>query len=240
MSSATDQLPVICNFPPPEQLHRKKSGRPSLSIDAIIQRTRQSGTPSAKLIDFDDRERLASLEEAEVEFHKKESQLAQTRAELAERERVVNETELLLSARERLLDDREALLQNVSLDEDSILLRKNLTATKEALELANHNLAGKDKTIASLRARIEELKAQNKEQADSAEPSKPASLDQVSHPSLADQVAFLREREAFIEASENTLFDKAQSLQEWETRLQQSEHDQIAEDPSSAISTKGP
>ncbi|HKJ89547.1 MAG TPA: hypothetical protein VJ960_00325 [Oceanipulchritudo sp.] len=228
MSTATDQLPEICNFPPPEQLLRKNGNRPGLSIDAIIQRTRHSGTQSGKLIDFGEKERLASLEEAEIEFHEKESHLAQTRAELAERERVVNETELLLAARERLLNDREALLQNVSVDGDTLLLQKNLRDAKEALELANRNLAGKDQTIASLRARIEDLKARNEEQAESAGPARPESLEQVSHPSLAEQVAFLRERETFIEASENTLFDKAQSLQEWETRLQQSEHDQSA------------
>lgn len=44
-------------------------------------------------------------------------------------------------------------------------------------------------------------------------------------PSLEEQVAFLRVLEAFIEQSENTLFEKAQSLQEWEMRLQQLEHD---------------
>lgn len=228
MSTATDQLPEICNFPPPEQLRRKNGNRPGLSIDAIIQRTRHSGTQAGNLIDFGEKERLASLEEAEIEFHEKESHLAQTRAELAERERVVNETEILLAARERLLDDREALLQNVSVDGDTLLLQKNLRDAREALELANRNLAGKDQTIASLRARIEDLKARNEEHAESTEAARPESLEQVSHPSLAEQVAFLREREAFIEASENTLFDKAQSLQEWETRLQQSEHDQSA------------
>ncbi|MFO7726591.1 MAG: hypothetical protein R6V45_13730, partial [Oceanipulchritudo sp.] len=214
MSSATDQLPKVCNFPPPEQLRRKNGSRPGLSIDAIIQRTRHSGTQSGNLIDFGKNDRLASLEEAEIEFHEKETHLAQTRAELAERERVVNETELLLTARERLLNDREALLQNVSVDEDQVLLRKNLSDTKKALELANRNLAGKDQTIASLRARIEDLKARNEEEAEASGPTRLESLDQVSHPSLADQVAFLREREAFIEQSENTLFDKAQSLQE--------------------------
>lgn len=47
----------------------------------------------------------------------------------------------------------------------------------------------------------------------------------ITDKSLAEQVAFLKEREAFIEESENKLFDKAQNLQEWETRLQQKEHD---------------
>jgi hypothetical protein len=42
----------------------------------------------------------------------------------------------------------------------------------------------------------------------------------------------LREREAFIEESENTLFSKAQELQEWEARLQQEQ--EMAERKASA------
>jgi hypothetical protein len=130
---------------------------------------------------------------------------------------VLDNRELLLSAR---------LVESVP-DQKITLLEKSLNDSRHALSQANHALADMEGIISSLRAEIENIKSV------SLEPEQEFSDEQVdgyagiTDKSLAEQVAFLREREAFIEESENVLFDKAQHLQEWETRLEQQEHDRV-------------
>jgi chromosome segregation ATPase len=233
MPTGSAQVSEICLFPRSRPGPDRPAPRSGPSIEAILQRTRASRLEANNLIEFGGREHLESIQAAEIDLHAREKELVKERSDLAERERVVNETELLLAARERLLDDREAALAHATLDQDTLALRKSLTDTREALTLANNALAEKDKALASLRIEIDSLKDQLEEARSRPEPASsqspdthaPPSLDDISDPSLAEQVAFLREREAFIEQSENTLFDKAQALQEWETRLQQQEHD---------------
>jgi chromosome segregation ATPase len=154
---------------------------------------------------------------------------AADQAALAERERACREMEMLQAARKRLLDQRHAVL-NACTPADTPAqqarlrdLEAMLNRTRAELDAANAALAQRDQQIEDLLNRIPATAPSNETTA--AQPVEVDSSDAISHPSLQDQVAFLREREAFIEQSENTLFEKAQHLQEWESRLQQIEHD---------------
>lgn len=193
-----------------------------LSVDAILKRTRPGRQRPRNLIPFDDQEHNSPSSykpesEPATHLHEQQQHLFQLRANLVERERVVNESELLIAARERLLDNREQLLQNRLAssegNERTTLLQRSLDETRQALTLANQAINEKDQQIADLQQQI----AQPAPHA----PATPDPLLTVTDSSLEEQLALLREREAFIEESENTLFAKAQELQEWETRLQQ-------------------
>ena len=105
----------------------------------------------------------------------------------------------------RFGSDREEGIRKCSLDSARILGQMN----SELDEMRE--------TVIRQKAEIEELKS--------------ASTDAyavVTDKSLEEQVAFLQERETFIEQSENVLFDKAQHLQEWEARLEQAERGQAS------------
>ncbi len=202
-----------------------------LSIDAILKRTRPGEKPANNLIPFAEEEDVPLTEPPETaeDLMVLEKRLFRRRAEITERERVVNESELLLSARERLLDNREQLLAErmsaFTKDGDTEWLQKTLAETREALTMANDSLAEKEAMLEQLRAEIGELK-KNPPASPPESPVKGEEDDSyagVRDPSLSEQVALLKEREAFIEESENTLFNKAQELQEWETRLQQAQ-----------------
>jgi hypothetical protein len=238
----TTALPKFADFPDPRPAYRKPILKSKISVDAILQRTNPAQRPANSLAYLDVGDCFASLEEEENELREKERELVKLNAETNERIRVVRETEILLDAREKLLDDRESVLaQRLSgTGEDSALaaLEHSLAESRRALVQANQSIAEKEEIIASLRAEIEALKAAAPAPcaiaSDTAEDSGEAPYGGISHKSLAEQVAFLREREAFIEQSENVLFDKAQHLQEWETRLQQREHDHASEHRASA------
>jgi hypothetical protein len=229
MSSTAADPPPFIDFPDPRPSASKPKADAGLSIDAILQRTHPSKRPANSLIDLGVQECFDSLEAEEGALRERERETARLRADTLERERVVRETELLLGARERLLDDREkvlaARLANPA-DQNVAALDKSLKDTRDALFRANESVNEKERIIAALRAEMEELRAARPASAESASADAPTTYADITHKSLAEQVAFLKEREAFIEQSENTLFDKAQTLQEWETRLQQSEHDQ--------------
>lgn len=233
-TAANSNLPKFADFPDPRPAAAtKKQDNPGgLSIDAILQRTHPKKRPSNSLIDLGVEECFASLEAEEDALRAREREVAKQRAEADERVRVVRETEILLEAREKILDDREQVLAkrlaSSSSDASASIaaLDKSLHETRDSLGEANNALVEKEQVIAALRREMEELKAAAAATPAAADEDRPLDYDDITHKSLADQVAFLREREAFIEQSENTLFDKAQNLQEWETRLQQSEHDQ--------------
>lgn len=218
------------NFPDPRPGHKrpKLEGKPS--VDAILQRTNPSERPASDLVYLGVEDCFATLEAEEFAFKEKEREMARLRAETEERIRVVKETEILLEAREKLLDDREEMLagrmNHHSSEGESAALDKSLKDTRQALNFANKSIAEKETIIAALRAELEQLKAARPIPASGGADSALNSYHDITHKSLAEQVAFLREREAFIEQSENTLFDTAQNLQEWEARLEQREHDQ--------------
>ena len=226
----SEEQPIKADFPNPYKERGKEKGQSELSIDAILRRTHPSQRRVNSLADTGIQAQFKALETSEKALAERERGLLQLRTEVIERERIVRETEILLNARERLLDDRESVLRarhvHGSDDENLLAFEKSLKDTREALAEANDALFEKETFISELRAELDELKERVANASTAGEPAQVSSYEAINHPSLAEQVAFLQEREAFIEQSENTLFDKAQSLQEWETRLQQNEHDQ--------------
>jgi archaellum component FlaC len=241
MPEPIKDLPGNPNFPDPrfEKPDKRKSLRlrPS-SIDAMIREgaIEEVEEPGSG-IQYDDR--AAALRDEAEALQKKEKEHAQLLAETLERVRIVRETEILLTSRERLLDKREAILSarvsSRSSDADIEALEQSLEETRNTLATANKVLDEKEEVITGLREEIAELES-TLDQVTSPDQAttpvqeantKPSDYDSITDMSLQEQVAFLKEREAFIEQSENVLFDKAQNLQEWETRLQQIQHDQV-------------
>lgn len=219
-------------FPAPKAQLRLRPAQPEsapakqdkeISLASILQKTDPTTRASSsftKTIEAAESpsESVSAADAKLMELAQLQRDLTTQRAELAERERAHRETEMLLSARQRLLDQRQAVIAATVSSNPAALraLESQLNEFREALEAAQRDLAAKDAEVQALQtAAIGE------------EPlAGITSLDQITAPELSEQVAFLREREAFIEASENTLFEKAQSLQEWETRLEQAAHDQ--------------
>ncbi|HSH09910.1 MAG TPA: hypothetical protein VK995_05950 [Oceanipulchritudo sp.] len=237
--SVPERVPELVefpNFPPPERKARITAGP---SIDNILRRMNPAKSvdnpfnpfsPVSPAVKIETEASSTSLEQEREELREQQREFAAIKAESLERIRVARELETLLAARERLLDDREAMLSSRIVEDlpnqGVFSLQKSLNQTRQALNQASQSLAEKDVLISGLRAEIENLKAARSNS--KAGPAGPVDgYEDVTHESLAEQVAFLKEREAFIEESENVLFDKAQHLQEWETRLQQSEHDQV-------------
>lgn len=231
------------NFPDPRPKNKRPKLEPGLSIDAILQRTNPSRKPSDRLADLGIEDCFASLESEDAALREEERRLSRLRAETFERIRVVRESEILIEAREKVLDEREAVLSkrlaSTLPDQNLEELDKALKAARLSLREANAALSEKENIIASLYSEIEELKADRPFKELSEDDIDTISYQDVTHKSLAEQVAFLKEREAFIEQSENTLFDKAQNLQEWETRLQQMEHDQSSGEYPQQAGAKG-
>lgn len=198
-----------------------------LSLDKILQKTDPGNRTAGSIAENALSEEIRALDKAAAELASQRRSFAADQAALAERERACREMEMLQAARKRLLDQRHAVL-NACTPADTPAqqarlrdLEAMLDRTRAELDAANTALAERDQKIAELLNRISAIEALPDNSAD----QQAENTDAISHPSLQDQVAFLREREAFIEQSENTLFEKAQHLQEWESRLQQIEHD---------------
>jgi chromosome segregation ATPase len=227
------------------------------SVDAMLQDEQASAEITNEVSDLglELEDRAVNLSREKVALEKREREHDKLLAETLERVRVVRETEILLASRERLLDKREAILStkrsNQSADEQIAVLEQSLQETRDTLETTNQILDEKEEVISTLREEIEQLNAalleapanapapESTPAPEQAEPASP--YDKITHESLEEQVAFLKEREAFVEQSENVLFEKAQNLQEWETRLQQIQHDQVkAELKASLGEDKGP
>jgi hypothetical protein len=124
-----------------------------------------------------------------------EASLSDFHNELVRRERDLNEKEIRLRERERTLWENEALLTA----KESILRMDAARGTSATIESPFT-----DSALALDNFR-EELKRQEDK--------------------LRRDREQLREREAFIELSENTLFDKAQALEERAAQVEQAEED---------------
>lgn len=241
MSASSTELPIHPNFPDP-RLEPKMARRKSLSlrmksVDAMLKEEATGEDVSNELSDMQFDDRAAALREEADALQQKEKENAKLLAETLERVRIVRETEILLANRERLLDKREAVLSakvsNRSSDANIEALEQTLEETRNNLAAVNKVCEEKEQVISKLHEEIAELE-DTLDQATTPgqemvpqQPQKPSDYDSITHETLQEQVAFLKEREAFIEQSENVLFDKAQNLQEWETRLQQVQHDQV-------------
>ncbi|MEX0330614.1 MAG: hypothetical protein AB3N64_04250 [Puniceicoccaceae bacterium] len=243
MSAAPEQIPEVVNFPDPRKFpdprtfpdprkgleQRKKRKRISLprpSIDTILKRTDPTKVNAVEDADPTQIDCFMGEEPGEAEIIAETDKIARLKEESLERIRAARELEVLLETREKQLDQRETeinsrLAENVShhlgLDKPQPPI-----VVQQELQEARQLMAEKEELIASLRAEIEQLK----EAAAQSDGQDDDGYEAVTDLSLEEQVAFLREREAFIEQSENVLFDKAQQLQEWEASLEQVEHDQ--------------
>ena len=207
------------------------------SVDSILRRMQYNKSVPSPIGNIGADDRFAAMDRNETDLREQRREVARLQAESMERMRVAKELELLLKAREHLLENREALITARQVDsqpgQQISALEKALRETREALGRANNVLAEKEEMIAAFRAQIQELQASQSEAAEAK--AAVDSYEGVTDSSLAEQVAFLCEREAFIEESENVLFNKAQELQEWETRLQQSEHDLANTPPATPV-----
>ena len=237
MSALPEQAPDLSErivLAPPSGKPAAKTGP---SIDSILRRMEQNKNAHSPMGHIGADDRFAAYERNETDYREQRREVARQQAESMERMRVAKETEILLAARERLLEQREALITARQADahrqpsQEISALETTLRETREALKQANQGINEKEEMIAGLRSELEELRS-GQVDAGTCPGSMIEDYEQVTDPSLADQVAFLREREAFIEESENVLFDKAQQLQEWETRLQQMDHDQANTPPA--------
>ena len=218
MSASPEISPQTVNFPPPVRAPEKKiqfpipvkrpNERIKFPTKPSVEKTLRQATPTRVVEDPQPltgiEEYRSTLEREEEELREKQRDFARLKAETLERIRAAKELEILLDAREQLLDEREESFKEV----------------RDQLDQANRQLRESEETIARMRDEMDQLK-QGQLQACAAV----ADTTGSSSESLAEQAALLKEREAYIEKSENVLFDKAQHLQEWETRLQQREHD---------------
>lgn len=124
-----------------------------------------------------------------------EASLSDFNNELVRRERDLNEKEIRLRERERTLWENEALLTA----KDSIL----------KMNAAAGSATGTGSPFTDSAVALDNFREELKKQEDR----------------LRREREELRQREAFVELSENTLFDKAQALEEREARIEQAEED---------------
>lgn len=229
MSTAAAQFSDFCKVSSSRTPQLRLRTTPS--IDTMLKRGQPIPTSSVLQVPRERENRQELLDAAEAEIRQRELELVRQRSELTERERVVGETEILIAAREQLLENREAMMAarqaDVSADLRVVALEKTLAELRQSMAILKETLLEKDNQMARLRSELQEARTAPTVASTDASPvgDSGEACSAVCHPSLAEQVALLREREAFIEQSENKLFDKAQELQEWETRLQQQQHD---------------
>ena len=236
------KYPEIVDFPDPRTFadprqKKEKISLPRPSIGTILGRMNH---PDSRSLNGEPVNADVSMVDQEQECDTlldKQRELARLQAETTERIRVARELELLIAARENLLDKREALLNarmaGRSSDREVSTLEKSLSDTRKALNKANQALAEMDGVVSGLRKEIENIRNAGIESEDDDSSKLANDYGDVVDKSLVEQVAFLKEREAFIEQSENVLFDKAQQLQEWEARLEQKDPSRVnaPEDP---------
>jgi len=228
------KYPEIVDFPDPRKFadprqKREKISLPRPSLGTILSRMNHPDARSGNGGQGTPGEIPGATDDPVESLIDKQRELARIQAETTERIRVARELELLIAARENLLEKREALLNarlaGQSSDKEVSTLEKSLSDTRKALNKANQALAEMDGVVSGLRKEIENIR--NAGIDDEEAVAGVSEYEGVTHHSLAEQVAFLKEREAFIEQSENVLFDKAQQLQEWEARLEQRDSNRL-------------
>lgn len=238
MSALPEPARELVDFPDPRMVTPRRRDRISLQkppVESILkQMTRGEeilpppNKPQGKDEDPEDPDDPEAMEEAEKEeFRKQRREVARMHSESMERMRVARELEVLLEAREKVLDNREALLkaQNPEYlqDGDITAMERSLKDIRKVMEAATQSLTQMEGILSSRRAKLDSAKQSGTGQYGAGK--KISGYGDLTDASLADQIAFLQEREAYVEESENVLFEKAQHLQEWQTRLEQMEHD---------------
>jgi hypothetical protein len=246
MTATPDKLPEVVDFPDPRipdfpdprkpdfpdpRKREKKLSLPRPSIDSILQRTNPAQEKRRLVLpaEANKKEEIVMIDKDdpdESEVWKAQQEAARLKAESLDRMRIARELEVLLEAREKHLDKREAQLSTrvdeAIPDRNIAAHEQSLEETRRALSQANLSLEEMQSVIAEQRNELEQLKSSPEPDTSDASDALYAT---VTDKSLEEQVALLQEREAFIEQSENVLFDKAQHLQEWEARLEQKDQE---------------
>lgn len=198
------------------------------SIDAILTRARPRVDRALRRREIEIIEREQALREGEKEFQQALRESRERTIALNERERECSEREMLLEIRENNVSLRESLLTPGTGEP---------TESGEPPRKRYEELCRKlEDREAWLRARADEVDRKERELAERAKAldtdakarAAGASKETPSAPDLAkrldeivDRERMLEEREAFIEQSENVLFNRAQELQELEAQLGQ-------------------
>ncbi len=178
----------------------------------------ESPPPPQPPVDLEQRE--AQLAQAEEQLALREHSLREREATLAEREREAYENLKLSEAREQHLARCEALLANHAegLSEAAAWerTRRELENLAAELQHVQGEARGHRERAQALEAELGELRAEHARTTSQRQTQEGA----ATPAQIAEKARLLAEREAFIEESENTLFHKAQELQELETHLQ--------------------
>lgn len=201
------------------------------SIDAIISRTRPVVDRSFNR----QRSQLVAREEAvqaaEQVLETRRRELRELEIHLHEKERELLEWDRLVEVRERNLRKREKQLLD-GLDEPaaassgSIRERDELGRARAALQQREEELRVLSERCARRARELDQREAELSARATS--PTAAGAADRPSENTLRDwehqlaqKEAMLKEREAFVEKSENVLFERAQELQILEAELEQ-------------------
>ncbi len=238
MSAKPEPAPELIDFPDPRQAppkRKEKISMPRQPVESVLKQISKgiSNTPTNqdKPENNDDTpvDPDAGEEDEKEELRKQRREVARIQSESMERMRVARELEVLLNAREKVLDNREALLSADKTDHltqsDLSALEGSLKEIRKVMDTANQSLTQMENLLSARRASLENASKGTGDEATAGKGKPLSGYSDITHDSLAEQVAFLQEREAYVEKSENILFEKAQQLQEWETRLEQMEHD---------------
>jgi len=226
------QAPVLGRDPSATRLTGAEEGRDGdeavNSIDNILSRTRDTRDRWSSRHDAALKAREEAVREQEREIEAKLKTLLGRENAIIERDRVIRETEMLIQARESVIDEREARLRANAAIQVKPGLDLELAEQEKRLEKWEADL---EKRAGEMERYEKELAARDAAQMVAAlapEPAEAPAPPPAAHAALDDEAlaarvrdldereAMLREREAFIEESENTLFEKAQALQELE------------------------
>ncbi len=199
------------------------SGVPS--IDAILARARPRVDKALRRRESEVVERERALLEAEKRAQEESRALREREITLNERERECSEREMLLDIRENNVAMRESLLANDGESDSpengsaSALrryedLRAKLESQERELRRLSEQLDRREEELRRREKTFESAEAGGNVQSNPADPDAAARLRE-----LEEREKMLAEREAFIEQSENVLFNRAQELQELEAQL---------------------
>lgn len=211
--------PLVKPPPPGVELAEGSARNDNLRLDDIVARTREAKTRHERRQMDSLEKREAVLAKAEVRMAEHEHALREREAAVQVREREAFETIKLAEVREAqaarrealLADNRDALKQADAFARVQAELaaqqRDNIRLTS-SLEESRRQVDALESKLDEARKKLTEIAVLHEAEAERA------TLD-------PEQEQMLRDREAFIEESENALFHRAQDLQEQEVYLQQ-------------------
>ena len=204
------------------------------SIDSILNRTREARDRWTERQEAAMKAREAAVREQEREIERRLEEILARETALIEGERELRETDMLLKARETVVTQREKRLKasggtrpgapNPEHEAKAKTLEHweaDLRTQAEELERYEKALAAREaeQMVSSLGAEGPPSGAASIAPVQAGETARAAEAWTDRARELDEREALLAERERFIEESENTLFAKAQELQELEVEF---------------------